>query len=81
MCIRDRGYILTERVNLFHRPQVYPSVGRGAEYRIADDIGIGIADPIVRIEVTETGISTIISVVANEECLLLICLTNTKVKK
>ena len=45
------------------------------------DIGIGIADPIVRIEVTETGISTIISVAANEECLLLICLTNTKVKK
>lgn len=36
------------------------------------DIGIGIADPIVRIEVTETGISTIISVAANEECLLLI---------
>jgi hypothetical protein len=33
---------------------------------------IGIADPIVRIEVTETGISTIISVAANEECLLLI---------
>ena len=33
------------------------------------DIGIGIADPIVRIEVTETGISTIISVAANEECL------------
>ena len=36
------------------------------------DIGMGIADPIVRMEVTETGISTIISVAANEECLLLI---------
>ena len=33
-----QGYILTERVNLFHRPQVYPSVGRGAEYRIADQV-------------------------------------------
>ena len=33
-----QGYILTERVNLFHRPQVYPSVGRSTEYRIADQV-------------------------------------------